>query len=58
MWVGGLVLDVCVLATVLDARKAGFAVNLLREATKPVSTEGGKETVEMMQKAGAEIVGD
>jgi nicotinamidase/pyrazinamidase len=58
LWIGGLALDVCVLATVLDARKAGFAVYLLPEATKPVTAEGGREAFEMMQGAGAEIVRD
>ncbi len=58
LWIGGLALDVCVLATVVDARKAGFEVHLLREATKAVSTEGGREAIELMQEAGAEIVGN
>jgi len=57
LWVGGLALDVCVLATVLDARKEGFSVNLLLEASLPVTAEGGKAAVEKMRRAGAEVVG-
>jgi nicotinamidase/pyrazinamidase len=57
LWIGGLALDVCVLATLLDARKAGFTVYLLQEATRPVTSEGGRDALEMMQEAGAEIVG-
>jgi nicotinamidase/pyrazinamidase len=58
LWVGGLALDVCVLATVLDARRAGFAVSLLREATRSVTADGGNEALEMIQEAGVEIVWD
>jgi nicotinamidase/pyrazinamidase len=53
-----LALDVCVLATVLDARKAGFEVYLLQEGTRPVTAEGGKEALEIMREAGADIVRD
>jgi nicotinamidase/pyrazinamidase len=56
LWVGGLALDVCVLATALDGRKAGFAVHVLREATRPVTADGGKKAIETMREAGVEIV--
>jgi nicotinamidase/pyrazinamidase len=56
LWIGGLALDVCVLASVLDALQAGFDVCLIREATKPVTAEGGEEAVEKMKAAGAKIV--
>lgn len=56
LWVGGLAQDVCVLATVLDARKEGFAVNLILDATRPVSAEEGKEALRKMKEAGAAIV--
>ena len=56
LWIGGLALDVCVLATVLDALKEGFAVGLIREGTRPVTPEGGKEAIEKMRVAGAVIV--
>jgi len=57
LWVGGLALDVCVLATVLDARKEGFSVNLLLEGSLPVTAEGRKDAVEKMRRAGAVMVG-
>jgi nicotinamidase/pyrazinamidase len=56
LWVGGLAQDVCVLATVLDARKEGFAVHVLMEATRPVTQEGGREAVEKMKAAGASLI--
>jgi len=55
LWVGGLALDVCVLATVLDARKEGFEVNVILEATRPVTPEGGKEAIATMKRSGAEM---
>jgi nicotinamidase/pyrazinamidase len=55
LWIGGLALDVCVLASVLDARRAGFEVRLLQKATRPVTEEGGREALQKMIKAGAEI---
>jgi nicotinamidase-related amidase len=39
-------------------RRAGFEMYLLREATKPVSSEGSREALEMMQEAGAKIADD
>ncbi|AMV72876.1 nicotinamidase [Desulfuromonas carbonis] len=56
LWVGGLALDVCVLATVLDARRAGFAVKLIRAGCRPVTAAGGEEALKKMQAAGAEVV--
>ena len=53
----GLALDVCVLATVLDARKEGFQVTVILEATRPITVAGGKAAIAEMKKAGAEIVG-
>ena len=55
VFVGGLALDVCVLATALDAQKAGFEVVLLNEATLPVDAEEGKKAVEKVRKAGGII---
>lgn len=56
--VGGLVLDYCVRATVLDALKLGFAARLLREATLPVEVHpgDGERALAEMRAAGAEIV--
>jgi nicotinamidase/pyrazinamidase len=58
LWVGGLALDVCVLATVLDARKLGFEVHVILEATRPVTPEGGDEAIRTMRDAGAKIVNE
>jgi nicotinamidase/pyrazinamidase len=53
LWLGGLAEDVCVLASVLDARRYGFEVVLIANATKPVSAEGGKKARQQMSEAGA-----
>ena len=55
IWVGGLAQDVCVLASVLDAMKAGFEVHVLEKATLPVTPEGGREALQKMKEAGAKI---
>lgn len=55
LWIGGLALDVCVLASVLDARKAGLEVVLIEAGTRPVTVEGGRKALERMRVAGAEI---
>ncbi|ALC16062.1 isochorismatase [Desulfuromonas soudanensis] len=56
LWIGGLALDVCVLATVLDACRLGFEVRLLRDGCRPVTADGGEEALETMAKAGAQVV--
>jgi nicotinamidase/pyrazinamidase len=56
LFVGGLALDVCVLASVMDAVKQGLAVHLLKDATRPVKPESGKSAIEKMKKAGVIIV--
>jgi nicotinamidase/pyrazinamidase len=56
LFIGGLALDVCVLATVMDARKEGFKVKLILEATRAVTPEGGEEAVKRMKDAGVEII--
>lgn len=53
LWIGGLAQDVCVLATVLDARAAGFEVIVIRDATRGVSREGCAAAEERMRAAGA-----
>lgn len=57
VFVGGLALDVCVQASVLDALDEGFEAVLLLSATRPVIAEGGERAVESMKKAGAVISG-
>jgi nicotinamidase/pyrazinamidase len=56
LWVGGLAQDVCVLATVLDAKKEGFDVKVLLDATRPVTKEGGEKAIAEMTEAGAEFI--
>ncbi|MSO70539.1 MAG: isochorismatase family protein [Alphaproteobacteria bacterium] len=53
LWVGGLAEDVCVLASVLDARKAGFATHLIPEGARPVTAEGSVKARSAMRAAGA-----
>jgi nicotinamidase/pyrazinamidase len=55
VWVLGLAEDVCVKATVLDARRAGFEVHLVRDGTRPVESGvgDGRRAVEEMADAGA-----
>lgn len=57
LFVGGLALDVCVLASVMDAIKQGFAVELLLDATRPVTPDAGKKAISEMKAAGALIAG-
>jgi len=56
--VGGLATDYCVKNTVLDARKHGFKVKLLENATRAVDLQpgDGDRAIEEMRAAGAEIV--
>ena len=55
LWVGGLAQDVCVRASVIDGAREGFAVHLIRPATRPVEAQGGDgdRALEDMQEAGA-----
>jgi nicotinamidase/pyrazinamidase len=55
--VGGLALDYCVKATVIDAVAAGFQVRLLTAATRSVNLEPGddRRAIAQMREAGAEI---
>jgi nicotinamidase/pyrazinamidase len=53
VWVGGLAQDVCVRATVLDARRHGFEAVVIGDGTRPVTQVGGDEANEEMRRAGA-----
>ena len=59
VWVGGLATDYCVKHTVLDARREGFAVKALADAMRAVNLNpnDGRQAIEEMRAAGAEIVG-
>lgn len=54
--VGGLALDVCVVATVLEALDEDFKVILSLSATRPVTPKGGRDAIEKMEEMGAMIV--
>jgi len=58
LWVGGLAQDVCVRATVLDACKEGFEVNLIDNATRAVNVKpgDGERALADMRQAGANII--
>jgi nicotinamidase/pyrazinamidase len=57
--VTGLALDYCVKATALDARRAGLAVTVHRDATRPVEVQpgDGERAVAELRAAGVEVVG-
>jgi nicotinamidase/pyrazinamidase len=55
VWVGGLAEDVCVRATVLDARQQGFQAVLIADGTRPITRIGGDEAKEEMRRAGAQF---
>ncbi|MEW4529001.1 nicotinamidase [Maioricimonas sp. JC845] len=55
LWVGGLALDVCVKATVLDACREGFEVHVIHAATRALTPETGERALREMHQAGAEI---
>lgn len=56
LWIGGLALDVCVLATVLDACKLGFESHVILDGTRPVTPEGGEKAITQMRQAGAVVL--
>ncbi len=60
LWVGGLALDYCVKATVLEALAEGFEVHLILPATRPVNVhpEDDHKALDEMQQAGAMIERD
>lgn len=60
LWIGGLALDYCVRATVLDALREGFEVHLIHAATRAVDvTPGdGARALAEIRAAGAIIEGE
>lgn len=55
VWIGGLALDVCVRATVLDAIALGFETHVIPQGARPLSRESGKKALQEMRQAGAVI---
>jgi nicotinamidase/pyrazinamidase len=55
LWIGGLATDYCVVNTVLDARREGFAVLVLEDASRPVEVKpgDGAQALARMREAGA-----
>lgn len=51
----GLAEDVCVLATVLDARREGFEVVLIQNATRPITPHGGENARQQMRDGGVRL---
>ncbi len=58
IFIGGLATDYCVLNTVLDGIKAGFAVVVLEDAIQAVNVkpDDGEHAIERMCIAGAELI--
>ncbi len=56
LFIAGLALDVCVLATAVDACRHGFEVVLISDATRPVSASSKREALATMRAAGVHIV--
>ncbi len=52
VFIGGLALDYCVKETALDARRAGFEVYVVEDATRAVSEETGRQAMEALKAAG------
>ena len=59
LWIGGLALDYCVKATVLDALRGGFETHLLLAASRPVDVEAGDgaRAAAALRDAGAVVHG-
>lgn len=55
LWVGGLALDVCVNASIQDARRLGYTVHLLAPATRAVDPKAGAQTLQALRQAGVII---
>jgi nicotinamidase/pyrazinamidase len=56
LWLGGLVLEYCVMESALGAREAGFEASVIKAATRSLTLEGEKEAIKKLQGAGVKIV--
>jgi nicotinamidase/pyrazinamidase len=54
LWIGGLALDYCVMATAQDAAKRGYEVHVITAATRPIGTshEEIQATLDQLRNAG------
>ena len=55
IFVVGLALDYCVLATCTDAARAGFATTCIADATRAITPEGAAAAAAAMRKAGVAL---
>ena len=55
LWVGGLALDYCVRASVLEAVKEGVETHLILPATRAITEETGRKALDEIRQAGAVI---
>lgn len=58
LFIGGLALDVCVLASVMDGLASGFEVFLLKNGTRAVTAEGETNAMAGMKEAGVHVIED
>jgi len=58
LWVGGLALEYCVRATILDAVREGFETHLISGATRSLKPDGARRALAEIVAAGARIEGD
>jgi len=54
--IGGLALDVCVRATVLDALGADFDTHLIASATRAVDRHAATRVIDELRRAGAKLI--
>jgi nicotinamidase/pyrazinamidase len=55
LWIGGLAQDVCVAASALDARRHGFDVVLMPDASLPVNPDAAEQCLDVLRAAGVSV---
>lgn len=56
VWLSGLAADYCVLYTALDALSLGFKAVVIRDATRPITEEGGRAAEKAVTSKGGRFV--
>ncbi len=56
IFVCGLATDVCVKSTAIDAKKLGYEVYVIEDASRGITKEGIENSLEEMKKAGINII--